>query len=216
MTVTVHLAWASVSQGDDARVASDTVARLCVGRAARVVGSSVVLGRRCPRCGSVDHGAPVVRSPVLDVAVSLSRTDGLVVAAAARGVAGVGVDVEASGTVLAAGLADVALAPGESPDPGRDGLLRTWVRKEAVLKAAGTGLATDPRTVRLEACHVAAGPAGPWFLADVGLGAAWVAAVAVRGSSGARVELRDATEAAAAAAAAAAAQAHPATPRRAT
>ncbi len=29
------------------------------------------------------------------------------------------------------------------------GLLRTWVRKEAVLKAFGTGLARDPRTVEL-------------------------------------------------------------------
>ncbi|MCY7364679.1 MAG: 4'-phosphopantetheinyl transferase superfamily protein [Frankiaceae bacterium] len=58
----------------------------------------------------------------------------------------VGVDIEqVSGTAFD-GFAEVALAP-----PERDGTpterARAWTRKEADLKARGTGLTVDPRTV---------------------------------------------------------------------
>ena len=77
--------------------------------------------------------------------VSLSRTPGLVVAAVST--AGpVGVDVEEVGRAAFPGFDDVAAHPQEgSGDP-----TVSWVRKEAVLKATGWGLAIDPRGVRLD------------------------------------------------------------------
>lgn len=63
-----------------------------------------------------------------------------------------GVDVEPLGADVS-GVA-AALAPGEAHAVARlpagerdDALLRIWVRKEALLKAAGTGFAVDARTV---------------------------------------------------------------------
>jgi 4'-phosphopantetheinyl transferase len=86
-----------------------------------------------------------IRSPAH---VSLARAGGLSVVAVAD--AGpVGVDVEVEGAASFAGFADVALHPGERA--GRtDEATRAWVRKEALLKAYGLGLAIDPRDVRLD------------------------------------------------------------------
>lgn len=79
-----------------------------------------------------------------------------------------------------------------------DGALRTWVRKEAVLKATGDGLSIDPDRLRL-------GPADQaprveeWLLParrpsvrilDLDLGAGRVAAVAVVGRREPRVDVR--------------------------
>ena len=77
--------------------------------------------------------------------VSLSRTPGLV--AAAVSTAGpVGVDVEVAGSARFPGFEDVAAHPEEhTGEP-----TRTWVRKEAALKATGWGLALDPRKVRID------------------------------------------------------------------
>jgi 4'-phosphopantetheinyl transferase len=55
----------------------------------------------------------------------------------------VGVDVEAAGSAGFPGFEDVAAHPQEE---GRDATV-TWVRKEAVLKATGWGLALDPQGV---------------------------------------------------------------------
>lgn len=97
-------------------------------------------------------------------------------------------------------LARVVLAPGEPPAAGTHGLLRTWTRTEAVLKAAGTGLAVDPRALRvsdaaghpevrvLDPVAAAAAVAGPgigWWLADLDLGANHVGALAALVPSGA-------------------------------
>jgi 4'-phosphopantetheinyl transferase len=136
------------------------------------------IGRRCVRCGSVDHGQPVVEG--YDVHVSLSRTPGLVVAAAST--AGpVGVDVEVAGTARFPGFEDVAGHPAEhAGEP-----TVTWVRKEAVLKATGWGLALDPRGLRIDGTlRVVAwderlpAPARCW-VADLPLPTAFVGAVAV-------------------------------------
>jgi 4'-phosphopantetheinyl transferase len=79
------------------------------------------------------------------VHLSLGRAPGLVVVAVST--AGpVGVDVEPAGRAGFPGFEDVAAHPQEE---GRDPTL-TWVRKEAVLKATGWGLAIDPRGVRLD------------------------------------------------------------------
>jgi 4'-phosphopantetheinyl transferase len=61
----------------------------------------------------------------------------------------VGVDVEAEGAADFAGFEDVALHPSERATPPNDPT-RVWVRKEALLKAYGLGLAVDPSEVGLD------------------------------------------------------------------
>ena len=79
--------------------------------------------------------------------VSLSRAAGIVVVALTS--AGpVGVDVERLGDADFDGFDEVALHASETvSDPVERTV--TWVRKESLLKAAGRGLATDMRRVRL-------------------------------------------------------------------
>ncbi len=107
------------------------------------VGAVLEIGRRCRRCGSARHGQPFVEDDV--VHVSLGRAPGLVLAAVST--AGpVGVDGEPAGRAGFPGFDDVAVHPQEgSREP-----TRTWVRKEALLKATGWGLTVDPRRVRLD------------------------------------------------------------------
>lgn len=178
----------------DAVASALLLARRAVAEACGVQPDAVRLRRRCPRCGSTGHGAPwaerVDHGPV--PWLSMSRTADLVVVALAG--APVGVDVERAGSADDA-LAGVALADGEQPAAGPDGVLRTWVRKEAVLKAAGTGLSVDPRALRVSAASgdplvTATGPAAApdgarWWLTDLDLGAGHVVALAVALSPGA-------------------------------
>lgn len=106
----------------------------------------------CPSCGG-PHGRPVLRAlpgapyagpqPFVSVASS-----GPVVAVAVSASWPVGVDVESFDGTGFAGFRDVALHPDEH-DHVRGSAARAtvWVRKEAVLKAAGVGLLVDPATV---------------------------------------------------------------------
>jgi len=117
----------------------------------QVAPSQIVLTHECPRCGSEAHGRPrllataAVRHPAY---VSLARAGDLSVVAVTD--AGpVGVDVEAQGAADFAGFADVALHPGERATTADDPT-RVWVRKEALIKAYGLGLAVDPSDVRLD------------------------------------------------------------------
>ncbi len=107
----------------------------------------IVVVHECVRCGSDAHGRPrlvataAVRHPAH---VSLARAGEMSVVAITD--AGpVGVDVEAEGAAGFAGFEDVALHRDERADDPT----RVWVRKEALLKAHGLGLAVDPRDVRL-------------------------------------------------------------------
>ncbi|MGE3810599.1 MAG: 4'-phosphopantetheinyl transferase superfamily protein [Candidatus Nanopelagicales bacterium] len=120
----------------------------------------VVVGHVCPGCGGDDHGRPVLiptsslRSPAH---VSLSRAAGMSLAAVTD--AGpLGVDIEISGAAGFAGFADVAL--GEHDDDALDPTT-AWVRKEALLKAYGLGLAVDPRDVPAEGEAVPPPPGAP-------------------------------------------------------
>jgi 4'-phosphopantetheinyl transferase len=176
----------------DAVASAVLLARRAVAEACGVQPGAVRLRRRCPRCGSTGHGAPwAERSDDGPVPrLSMSRTTDLVVVALAG--FPVGVDVERAGgaddALADETLAGVALAEGEQPAAGPDGVLRSWVRKEAVLKATGTGLSVDPRALRVSdaAGHplvTAAGPVAPpdgarWWLTDLDLGAGHVAALA--------------------------------------
>jgi 4'-phosphopantetheinyl transferase len=188
--------------GDRDAVASSLVlARLTVADVCAVDPGTVRVRRRCPRCGSTQHGVPAVDVGDGTAAphLSLSRGGHLVVVALCDAGA-VGVDVEA--VPQADGrpcgqdpddLARVVLAPGEPPAAGPHGLLRTWARTEAVLKAAGTGLAVDPRALRVSdpagrpevrvvdpaaAPALTPGPGARWWLTDLDLGADHVAALA--------------------------------------
>ena len=77
--------------------------------------------------------------------VSLSHSDGVAVAASARGVAGIGVDIEAireleEGFEAAAfSQKDIALL-GSKDSERSERVIRAWCAKEAVAKALGTGL----------------------------------------------------------------------------
>ena len=139
--------------------------------AARVGGSpadvEVVLGA---------SGRPRFRHPLMpeDLDVNVAHTGRVLVVALAHGV--VGVDVEElpppQEDLLA--LAEVVATPGELDElRALDEAIRPaafqrwWVRKEAVLKAQGTGFLADPRAVHVGITVVA--PPAPWVVHDVGL-----------------------------------------------
>ncbi|MGZ4638786.1 MAG: 4'-phosphopantetheinyl transferase family protein [Actinomycetes bacterium] len=139
---------------------SRALVKRLVATVADVDAGTVSLDYGCPRCGR-PHGRPVVVAPdaARGLHVSISHAGGRVlVAASAAGP--VGVDVEPVGAASFAGFASVALTAAESavvdrvPAPGRD-LARTtyWVRKEAVLKAAGRGLRQPATDVEVSAPH---------------------------------------------------------------
>lgn len=119
-----------------------------------------VFTRTCGVCGG-PHGKPLLQHP--DLHTSLSRS-GQAVVVAVTGAGPVGVDVELVAATGFDGFEDVALAPGEGVSSLQD-RARTWTRKEAVLKARGTGLTVDPRTVDVRRSPLAGRP--PAHLLDV-------------------------------------------------
>ena len=121
--------------------------------------AGLAVRRMCAGCGATDHGKPSIEG----VALSMSRSHGTVMAAAAPAGTSLGADIERVPAQVFAGFDDFALAPEERPGPDGAGLprstgdagltdagrIRLWVAKEAALKAAGVGLAVDPSSVRL-------------------------------------------------------------------
>ncbi|MFE3519851.1 4'-phosphopantetheinyl transferase superfamily protein [Streptomyces sp. NPDC059166] len=96
----------------------------------------------CAECGRSGHGRPSL-SDLPGTGVSMSHAPGLVAAAAGPGA--VGIDVEPSSRrpgprgVLERILPEAdLLAADEAADPGGE-LLRSWVRREALLKAGADG-----------------------------------------------------------------------------
>ena len=167
--------------------------RVAVGAWAGAPADAVVIRTACALCGATDHGKPYVApTPAIPAMphVSVAHAgDVVVVAVTAAGP--VGVDVEAVDAAQfdgfdAVALSDVDRAADAHHEPG--GRARTWVRKEAVLKATGLGLAIDPRSVVVSAAHepprVIEPPAGDdaahWQLGDVELAPGLACAVASR------------------------------------
>jgi 4'-phosphopantetheinyl transferase len=111
--------------------------------------------RRCRTCGAAGHGKPELPAALAaGLHVSVSTAPGLV-AVAVCDEGPVGVDVESVAAVAAAPVADVLLHPREPvPVTPRD-LARTWVRKEALLKATGHGLVVAPGELVLTGPHEA-------------------------------------------------------------
>lgn len=165
--------------------------------------SHVHLARAVARYGErATTGHPARRRPVADngLDVSLSRSRRLVVVAVSTD-GDVGVDVElvlpppprvVVGELLSLREAEEldALAPA-----GRAvGFTRAWVRKEAVLKALGVGLALDTRLVDVGVdCaprRIIRTSEGPLGVADVVL-ADHACAVALRGTTAPTVAVHD-------------------------
>ena len=148
------MSWLSVvwAHADEAG-AADVLARREAAHRCGVPPSALAVVRACPVCGGADHGRPSFVGPVGASlpSVSLGRSTGVVIVAVSSADR-VGVDVEAVDRFRAGGVADVLLHESETAQ-GIDELAVTWVRKEAVLKAAGVGLGVDPSGVRLSPPH---------------------------------------------------------------
>lgn len=102
-----------------------------------VGGVSAPVRRRCDRCGSLEHGRPVVLPD--GPYVSITHTAGLV-AVAVTGLGPVGVDVERVRDLDVASVAARVIGDLDGPVSDATGFLRAWVRKEAVVKATGDGI----------------------------------------------------------------------------
>ncbi|MDP9388325.1 MAG: 4'-phosphopantetheinyl transferase superfamily protein [Actinomycetota bacterium] len=175
-------------------VAAHALARLVVGRYLAHHPATLRFAARCTTCGG-SHGKPHLADQGSDLQLSISHSGDRVVIAVARGVA-VGVDVEqVHGFAAEDALADAVLSPLERgvvealPVAARTAaLLRYWVRKEAVLKATGHGLAVSPASLtvsapdqpaRLLAWAPPSGLAVPVLLHDLAPGPAFVGCVAL-------------------------------------
>ena len=154
--------------------------------------ADVRLGRQCPRCGSCEHGRPVMVEPRgTGLHLSLARTDGLVAVAASM-TGWVGVDVERDSATDFDGFAGVALHPAEQDGTMHDRAL-IWTRKEAVLKALGRGIGDDLTRLDVgspdEPAHGLSVDGGVW-LDDLEVPSGYAAAVAVASERPAPVTVR--------------------------
>nr|WP_155073815.1 4'-phosphopantetheinyl transferase superfamily protein [Streptomyces taklimakanensis] len=146
----------------------------------------------CPGCAE-PHGRPAVAFPSPPLHFSLAHSHGM--AAVAVSTAVVGVDVERLPRDETVEVCTPALHPGEraelesAPPEGRRELFgRIWTRKEAYLKALGTGLSRDPA---LDYLGTDPGRRPPgWTVLDVPCGPRHNAAVVVRGDSPVRPVVR--------------------------
>jgi 4'-phosphopantetheinyl transferase len=135
--------------------------------------AAVAVGRLCPQCGSAGPGRPWVEvrdgHAARRLEVSLARSGPHVVTAVAE--QAVGVDVEGVEDVARGWDPALVLAPGERADSSRE-RARAWTRKEAVLKARGTGLATPMSMLVLAEVDWTDLPAPPGHVAALSTGAA--------------------------------------------
>lgn len=164
--------------------ADDAVARRLLGKALSTrLGPDAAAMRiaraPCPVCGA-PQGRPVLVDRPEQPGFSVTRTRGLVVVALADGPVGVDAERWVAGEVSAA--VTMLLHPKErlwltglSGTERPRAFTRAWVRKEAYLKAVGTGVAhgLDGQAVHAQA------PAG-WIVREVPLGPDHAVAVSIR------------------------------------
>ncbi|MET7621967.1 4'-phosphopantetheinyl transferase superfamily protein [Streptomyces sp. NPDC005408] len=135
----------------------------------------------CPCCGA-PHGRPALADPPLPLHFSLSHGGDLVLIGTAA--VPVGVDVEPvpapsvvadlAGVMHPAEQAELAAAPAARRPAA---FTRLWARKEAYLKALGTGLGRDLAADYLGTTGLAAPPTG-WTVTDLPAGPSHAAACA--------------------------------------
>ncbi len=171
-----------------------------------VPASTVSLDASCFDCGK-PHGKPRVVGSSLEV--SVSHSGDWVVLAVTDGTP-VGVDVEELRAAEVDGLAGVAFSPEElttfetvSPSDRRGAFFTYWARKEAVLKATGKGMSVPMSQLTLSAHDAAprvltsAAPevdASAARMADLDVGPAYRACVAMFAPTPVEVVEHDATE----------------------
>lgn len=137
-------------------VTAHALLRLCLGRRLDQRPDTLRLDRTCPECGGA-HGKP--RLPGGEVEFSLTHSGALVGVALAQ--VPVGIDVESrAGSAYDPALAGEALSAAErahleamAPSRRAAGFLRYWTRKEAVLKALGTGLTLPLHDLEVSSPH---------------------------------------------------------------
>lgn len=133
-------------------VTAHALLRFVVADRSGVAPRRVAVRQRCETCGGLDHGRPEVEG----LYVSLATAESLVVVATSEQVP-LGVDVEPARAARFSGFDEVALSPAEvaalaalPADERAAARVRWWTRKEALLKATGTGLRTDPRLLPVQ------------------------------------------------------------------
>ncbi len=136
----------------------------------------------CPTCGE-PHGRPAVPGGRLHF--SLSHSGGLALIGLADTV--IGVDVEQTPSLDVATQTARMLHPDETAElealPEQDravGFGRAWTRKEAYLKAIGTGLSRSPALDYMGTGQTPAQHQPDWTLADVAVPEGYLAAAATR------------------------------------
>ncbi|WP_224390824.1 4'-phosphopantetheinyl transferase superfamily protein [Pseudonocardia sp. ICBG1293] len=156
-------------------LAAHALARLVLAEHLALDPAALQLDRTC-RCGR-PHGKPRLAGRGDAPGFSLTHSGELV--GVALGAGPVGVDVEAHRPLDGLdGLARHALSPDEraAGTPAAAGVLVTWTRKEALLKATGEGLSSPMDAITLSAPDAPArvlhwaGEAGTWWVADVATG----------------------------------------------
>ncbi|MFE7645612.1 4'-phosphopantetheinyl transferase family protein [Streptomyces phaeoluteigriseus] len=182
------------------------LSRLTLGELLGLPPADVPLRRVCPRCGG-PHGkvrlAVPAGSPYADVDFSVTHSGNVVGVAVCRDAAvgldveddGIGLDVDAAART-ALGATELSALYARPAAGRRSAFLRTWTRKEAVLKALGVGLHVPLRELEVSAPDIAPavltwpeqlGRRPEASLADLTVEDTHTAAVAVLGAGGVRV-----------------------------
>ncbi|MER7560095.1 4'-phosphopantetheinyl transferase superfamily protein [Nocardioides sp. NPDC126508] len=170
-----------VAEADkQAYAAAHVLVRECAAELLGTTREEIVIGQRCARCGSTEHGAPSVAGDAGTVIqVSLSHTRGQVAAVAATSRCGIDVEKVSRGPDRALSRREAAWVAGQ--EDAAYAFTRLWVRKEALVKAGHGSMAAAQRLDVLSDGSSGDGPAdqvggvlitgweGPGFLGAVAI-----------------------------------------------
>ena len=173
--------------------------KAAVAARAGIEAASVVVSRRCGRCGEW-HGRPRIEG--LGLEASVSHSGDLVAVAVTSGCA-VGVDVEEARNIPFAKLAARVCAPAEQAHVvDADAFYAYWTRKEAIVKATGEGfqrclarVVVPPPEVHSALLTLGGVPSTPSVVSDLRLSPPCRGAVAVLTDRRVRVATVDAAAA---------------------